>query len=238
MRGGWLVLGLVACGSPPAPVAPPPATPIVPPPAAPVGVDYTPRGERNPAMMEPSLAKEAAPAVFKVKFTTTEGDFVVEAHRDWAPNGADRFYNLVKIGYFDGVSFFRAIENFMVQFGIHGDPAVNGHWRDSNIQDDPVVKSNTRGFVTFAMAGTPNSRSTQIFINYVDKNAQLDGMGFAPFGQVVEGMDVVDKLYKGYGEGAPGGRGPDQGRVQFEGNPYLNQAYPELDSVKSATILP
>jgi peptidyl-prolyl cis-trans isomerase A (cyclophilin A) len=176
--------------------------------------------------------------VFKVKFTTTEGDFVVEAHRDWAPNGADRFYNLVKIGYFDGVSFFRAIDGFMVQFGIHGDPAVNNHWRDSNIADDPVVKSNLRGFVTFAMAGTPNSRSTQIFVNYADKNAQLDGMGFAPFAQVVEGMDVVDKLYKGYGEGAPMGRGPDQGRVQFEGNAYLNQAFPELDSVKSAVILP
>jgi peptidyl-prolyl cis-trans isomerase A (cyclophilin A) len=161
---------------------------------------------------------------------------VVEVTRAWAPNGADRFYNLVKLGYYDGTKFFRAVEGFMVQWGIHGDPQVNGVWRGARIQDDPVVKSNKRGFMTFATAGK-DSRTTQVFINFADKNSRLDKSGFAPFGEVVKGMKVVDSLYKGYGEGAPGGKGPDQGRIQSDGNVYLDKDFPELDSVKEAKIL-
>lgn len=176
-----------------------------------------------------------APDVYQAKFETSKGDFVIEVHREWAPRGADRFYNLVKYGFFDDVRFFRAIEGFMVQFGIHGDPQVMDKWRDANIQDDPVVQSNKRGFITFATSG-PDSRSTQVFINFAD-NSNLDSMGFAPFGKVIEGMDVVDSLHTGYGEGAPQGRGPDQGRIQYEGNEYLKRDFPKLDYVKKATIV-
>lgn len=188
------------------------------------------------ALLAPAEAKETAPAVYKAKLTTTKGAFVVEVHRDWAPNGADRFYNLVKTGYFSDVAFFRVIKGFMVQFGIHGDPAVSRAWRDARITDDPTGKqSNKRGMVTFAMAG-PNTRTTQIFVNYAD-NANLDSMGFPPFGKVVEGMNIVDALEGEYGEGAPGGRGPAQGRAQGEGNKYFKADFPKLDYIKSATIL-
>ncbi len=181
-------------------------------------------------------AGDEAPAVFDVKFTTTKGDFVIQATRDWAPHGTDRFYKLVKIGYFTDVAFFRNIEGFMVQFGISGDPAVNAKWRTSNIPDDPVKKSNEPGYVTFAQSNALNSRSTQFFINF-GNNSNLDRMRFAPFGRVTEGMDVVKSLYNGYGEGAPRGRGPDQGRVQFEGNAYLKKDFPKLDYIKSASIV-
>ncbi len=191
----------------------------------------------HPELLDPSKANAKAPSVFKAKFSTTKGDFVVEVHRDWAPNGADRFYNLVKLGYSDDTRFFRAIDGFMVQFGISGDPAVNAKWQDQGIPDDPVKQSNKRGYVTFAQRGTPNSRSTQVFINYVDGNARLDAMRFAPFGQVTQGMDVVDSLYKGYGEGAPMGMGPDQGRIQAQGNAYLDKQFPKLDAIKHAEIL-
>jgi peptidyl-prolyl cis-trans isomerase A (cyclophilin A) len=187
-------------------------------------------------LLNPLEAKATAPAVFKAKFTTTKGDFTVEVHRDWAPNGADRFYNLVKIGYFTDLAFFRVIKGFMVQFGIHGDPAVNNAWRGARIQDDPTGKqSNTKGMLTFAMAGK-NSRTTQLFINYAD-NGNLDSMGFPPIGKVVDGMKVVDAIEGMYGEGAPGGRGPSQGRAQGEGNAYFKADFPKLDYVKSATIL-
>lgn len=192
--------------------------------------------ERNPALLDPSLAKDRAPDEFKVRFSTTKGDFVIEVNRDWAPNGADRFYNLVKIGYFNDVAFFRNIEGFMVQFGINGDPAVNRKWKNSNIKDDPVKESNKRGYVTFAQRGDPNSRSTQFFVNFGD-NSFLDGQRFAPFGRVVEGMKVVDSLYNGYGEGAPRGLGPDQGRLQDEGNAYLNRDFPKLDYIKTAKLV-
>ena len=184
----------------------------------------------------PAALKEQAPPVCKVEFDTSKGPFVIEVHRDWAPNGADRFYNLVKNGFYDNVRFFRVVEGFMAQFGINGDPKVSGIWREARIKDDPVRISNKRTFVTFATAG-PNTRTTQVFINYSD-NSNLDSQGFAPFGQVVSGMKVVDALYNGYGEGAPGGRGPDQGRVQKEGNAYLASAFPNLDYVKKATIVP
>lgn len=184
----------------------------------------------------PAALKEQAPPVYKVEFDTSKGPFVVEVHRDWAPNGADRFYNLVKNGFYDNVRFFRVIEGFMAQFGVNGDPKVSSVWREARIKDDPVKVSNKRTFVTFATAG-PNTRTTQVFISYGD-NSNLDSQGFSPFGQVVSGMKVVDSLYSGYGEGAPGGRGPNQGRVQSEGNAYLANSFPNLDYVKKATIVP
>jgi peptidyl-prolyl cis-trans isomerase A (cyclophilin A) len=184
----------------------------------------------------PAALKEQAPPVYKVEFETSKGPFVVEVHRDWAPNGADRFYNLVKNGFYDNTRFFRVIEGFMAQFGVNGDPKVSAVWRESRIKDDPVKVSNKRTFVTFATAG-PNTRTTQIFISYGD-NSNLDSQGFSPFGQVVSGMKVVDSLYSGYGEGAPGGRGPNQTRVQSEGNAYLASSFPNLDYVKKATIVP
>jgi peptidyl-prolyl cis-trans isomerase A (cyclophilin A) len=191
----------------------------------------------HPGLLDPSKANEKAPEVFKAKFSTTKGDFVIEVRREWSPNAADRFYNLVKLGYYDDERFFRAVDGFMVQFGISGDPAVNAKWQESGIPDDPVKQSNKRGFVTFAQRNTPNSRGSQVFINYGD-NSRLDPMRFAPFGQIVEGgMEVVDSLYKGYGEGAPGGAGPDQGRIQAEGNAYLDKAFPKLDAIKHAEVV-
>jgi len=182
----------------------------------------------------PAALREQAPAVYRVDFDTSKGPFVVEVHRDWAPIGADRFYNLVKNGFYDNARFFRVVEGFMVQFGINGDPKISAAWRSARIKDDPVRVSNKRTFVTFATGG-PNTRTTQVFINYGD-NHNLDGQGFAPFGQVVSGMKVVDSLYSGYGEGAPQGLGPDQGRLQAEGNAYLTREFGKLDYVKKATI--
>jgi peptidyl-prolyl cis-trans isomerase A (cyclophilin A) len=190
----------------------------------------------SPSFADPSKLTEKAPDTFKAQFDTTKGKFTIEVTRALSPNGADRFYNLVRSGYFKDIAFFRVIPGFMCQFGIHGDPAVAAKWRDANISDDPVKGSNTRGAITFATAG-PNTRTTQLFINFGD-NARLDGMGFSPFGKVSDGMDVVDKINGEYGEGAPGGMGPDQGRVQNEGNAYLKKDFPNLDYIKSATILP
>ena len=185
-------------------------------------------------LANPAALAEQAPATYKAKFETSKGAFVIQVTRAWAPAGSDRFYNLVKNGYFDDVRFFRDIAGFMVQFGINGDPALNAKWRAARIPDDRVARHNTRGVITFATSG-PNARTTQVFINFAD-NGNLDGMGFAPFGRVVSGMDVVDKLYSGYGEGAPNGAGPDQNRIQFEGNAYLTKSFPKLDYVKKATI--
>lgn len=185
---------------------------------------------------DPSKLTEKAPESFKAKFTTTKGAFTIEVTRSLSPNGADRFYNLVKSGYFQDVAFFRVIPGFMGQFGIHGDPKVSAAWRGARIQDDPVKASNKRGYVSFAMAG-PNTRTTQFFINLVD-NTNLDSMGFSPFGKVVEGQDVVDKINGEYGEGAPRGRGPNQGLIQEKGNEYLKASYPNLDYIKSATVVP
>src|SRR5216110_2105653 len=184
------------------------------------------RGERpsaatdKPSFANPASAsmRERAPDMFRARLETSKGDVVIEVHRDWAPLGADRFYNLVRSGYFDGVRFFRVIPGFMAQFGIHGDTAVTAAWRPRVIADDPVRRTNGRGMVTYATAG-PGTRTTQIFINFGDNN-RLDASGFALFGQVVEGMDVVDALYGGYGEGAPNGRGPDQYRLNVEGEKY------------------
>jgi peptidyl-prolyl cis-trans isomerase A (cyclophilin A) len=187
------------------------------------------------SMLEnPAGLREQAPATYKARFDTTKGEFVVEVTRAWAPKGADRFYNLVKNGFFDNVRFFRVVSGFMVQFGINGDPGIMARWRAAQIADDPVSQSNTRGMITFATAGA-NTRTTQVFINFGD-NAQLDRMGFAPFGRVVSGMNVVDAINAEYGEGAPRGRGPDQSRIQNEGNAYLSKDFPRMDYVKKATI--
>jgi len=184
----------------------------------------------------PAALTGQAPASYKVKFDTSKGPFVVEVHRDWAPLGADRFYNLVKNGFYDNARFFRVISGFMVQFGINADPRLSAVWRDAAINDDRVKQSNGRGMITFATRG-PNTRTTQVFINY-GNNSRLDGMGFAPFGQVISGMEVVDALFSGYGEGAPSGAGPAQSRLQSEGNAYLIKEFPKLDYIKTATIVP
>jgi peptidyl-prolyl cis-trans isomerase A (cyclophilin A) len=183
-------------------------------------------------LMTPDQLNEKAPDTYKASFDTSKGVFVIEVHRDWAPVGADRFYNLVKNGFYDDVRFFRVLEKFMAQFGMNGDPKVQALWGRNNIKDDPVKQSNKRGYVTFAKTSAPNSRSAQVFINFVD-NTFLDPQGFAPFGQIVSGMDVVDKLYTGYGRDNV----PDQGRITSEGNAYLNKEYSKLDYVKTATIV-
>ncbi len=176
----------------------------------------------------PSQLNETAPATYKAAFDTSAGAFVVEVHRDWAPKGADRFYNLVKNGFFDDTRFFRVVSNFMVQFGINGDPAVAAVWQKADLTDDPVKQSNKKGYITFATAG-PNTRTTQVFINFKD-NATLDRQGFAPFGTVISGMDVVEKINAQYGEQ------PNQGSIQSQGNAYLKAKFPKLDYVKKATI--
>ncbi|HUB86271.1 MAG TPA: peptidylprolyl isomerase [Verrucomicrobiae bacterium] len=189
-----------------------------------------------PAYADPSQLTEKAPDTFKAQFDTTKGKFTIEVTRSLAPNGADRFYNLVKSGYFTDIAFFRVVPGFMCQFGISGDPAISAKWRDANIPDDPVKGSNTRGTITFATAG-PNTRTTQLFINFAD-NTGLDAQGFSPFGKVIDGMDVVDKINSEYGDGPPNGAGPDQSLIQMEGNAYLKKDFPNLDYIKSATILP
>jgi len=187
------------------------------------GVNLSKAKLRNPAQLT-----EQAPEKFKAKFDTSKGSFVIEVHRDWAPKGADRFYNLVKNGFLDDARFFRVVPDFMVQFGIHGDPNIQKNWANANIQDDPVKQSNKRGYITFATRGA-NTRTTQLFINFKD-NAGLDRQGFAPFGEVTSGMDVVDKINSQYGER------PNQGSIQAEGNAYLNKEFPKLDYIKKATI--
>ncbi len=198
--------------------------------------DGTNKAAPKPDLSAPASLTEKAPESFKARFETSKGSFTVEVTRSLAPNGADRFYNLVRAGYFTDVEFFRVISGFMCQFGIHGNPKVMAAWREARIPDEPVKGSNTRGAITFAKAG-PNTRTTQLFINLVD-NARLDGMGFSPFGKVIEGMDLVDQIYSGYGECAPQGLGPDQGRTQQEGNAYLKKEFPKLDYIKTAVILP
>ena len=193
------------------------------------------RAPYDRALLNPALLKEKAPETYDAKFTTTKGDFTIHVTRAWAPLGADRFYNLVKHHYYDGASFFRVLDGFVVQFGINAYPRVTAAWKDATIKDDPVKQSNRNGFVTFATAG-PNTRTTQVFIS-LGNNARLDAMGFAPFGQVTgEDMLTVVKLYSGYGEGTPSGNGPDQGEIEKQGKAYLDKGWPKLDSIKTAVI--
>jgi peptidyl-prolyl cis-trans isomerase A (cyclophilin A) len=199
------------------------------------GADKGPRpgaGDANAnALLDPNAAamRATAPHRFQARFETSAGVFVVDVTRAWAPRGADRLYNLVRNGFYDGARFFRVVPGFVVQFGISGDPAVSARWRDATIADDPVTQSNARGTLTFATAG-PNTRTTQLFVNFAD-NRRLDGMGFAPVGVVVEGMDVVDRIFAGYGES------PDQGLIESRGTAYLAEQFPQLDSITRATIV-
>jgi len=189
-----------------------------------------PRGPgAKPSLMNPASLRTKAPDVYKAQFTTTKGDFVVEVHRDWAPIGADRFYNLVKYGFYDNASFFRVLKGFVAQFGMNAKPAIQAVWQNANLRE----QSNKRGTLTFAKTSMPNTRSTQIFINLGD-NAQLDADGFSPFGMVVDGMDVVEKFYNGYTDR----NGPDQGKIASEGKAYLDKNFAQLDSIKTAKILP
>ena len=256
LLAGLLVIQVACSGSRESQQAPPPPpaeqSKTAPPPAAPPEVKQAPSAPEpppaeptekappkepvaekpagpNPALLNPSLAKEKAPAQFQVKFETTKGAFVAQVTRASAPLGADRFYNLVKMGYYNDVAFFRVIDGFMAQFGIHGDPKVNDKWESANINDDPTRESNVRGAISFATRG-PNTRTTQLFINFGD-NSQLDSRGFAPFAKVVEGMAVVDQLYKGYGEGAR------QDLAQSQGNSYLRAQFPKLDFINRASVV-
>jgi peptidyl-prolyl cis-trans isomerase A (cyclophilin A) len=185
----------------------------------------------RPSLLNPASLHAKAPEVFKAQFTTTKGDIVIEVHREWAPLGADRFYNLVKNGFFTNAAFFRVLPGFMAQFGMSANPAVSKAWENANLKDDPVTQSNKRGMVTFAKTSLPNSRSTQLFINFGD-NARLDPGGFAPFGTVTDGMDVVDMIYSGYAER------PDQDHIREEGDAYLVKNFPMIDKIKLAKILP
>lgn len=234
LASSFAIMLLAACGGeggetpPPAESTPPASEPAAMPETSPTPAPAPGAAPGAPAALE-------TPASFRVQFETSKGNFVVQVDRSMAPNGADRFYRLINEGFFDDVRFFRVINGFMAQFGIHGDPAVTARWRAQRIQDDPVVGSNTRGTITFATSG-PNSRTSQVFINLVN-NVNLDGMGFAPFGRVVEGMEVVDQLYSGYGEGAPQGQGPAQGQIVSQGNAYLTQSFPLLDHVIRARVV-
>jgi peptidyl-prolyl cis-trans isomerase A (cyclophilin A) len=189
----------------------------------------------DPALLRPAALNSTAPETFQVKFTTTQGDLVVSVHRDWAPLGADRFYNLVKHHFYDGASFFRVLPGFVVQFGIPARPDVARVWSHAAIQDEPVKQGNKRGYLTYAMGGR-NTRTTQVFINLAD-NSRLDPMGFSAFGQVTEGMDVVEKLYSGYGEGAPQGQGPRQDLIESQGKAYLDKGFPKLDGIKTTALI-
>ncbi len=191
----------------------------------------------NAILYYPDRLVQAAPESFQVRFETTKGDFVVDVTRGWAPLGADRFYNLVKNGYYDGVYFYRVIGGFMAQFGMHGEPQVQVRWSRATIADDPVAASNTRGMVTYAKGTRPHTRTTQLFINFGD-NSRLDADGFAPIGRVSEGMDVVDRIHSGYGELEDfGGSGPRAYNITSQGNQYLAENFPDLDHIVRATVV-
>lgn len=233
----------IACGETAVDEAPTPdaePAPAVDSPAA--EPDAAPQPDPEPAAAIEPLADPDGPEMiaqgpgsYRVLFDTTKGEFTIEVHRDWAPRGADRFYNLVRHGFYDGTRFFRVLDGFVAQFGISGDPARSAVWREATMPDDPQVEMNTRGRITYAHGG-PDTRTTQLFINLGD-NLNLDAMGFPPFGEVVDGFGVVQSLYGGYGEGAPSGNGPDQGRVQMEGNRYLEREFDRLDYIRSVRVV-
>jgi peptidyl-prolyl cis-trans isomerase A (cyclophilin A) len=182
------------------------------------------------SLLHPSSVTGKAPASYTVDFKTTKGPFTVEVTRSWAPLGADRFYDLVRAGYYDGVRFFRVVPGFVVQFGIHPKPAVAQAWQNANIQDDPVKHPNAQWTVTFATAG-PNTRTTQVFINLAD-NSALDAQGFAPFGRVTSGMKTIAKLYAGYGEQPTSA----QGELTAEGDAFVKRSFPKLDRILTARV--
>lgn len=203
-----------------------------------IGFSISP-GERTSALHDPSLPfwTQAAPSVYRVKMHTSKGDVLLEVNRSWAPVGADRFYHLVEVGFYDDLRFFRVIKGRFAQFGIPGNPAIATIWRTQSISDDPVRASNVRGTFAFAMTG-PNARTTQIYINTADQVRQ-DAMGFAPLGKVVQGMEVIDSLYSGYEETSGGGmRAGHQGKLFEEGNSYLDRSFPNLDKLFDCEVLP
>lgn len=220
-----LVVLAVACDKSPAPADKAPAAASAAAPAPP-----------SDALLHPNVTKFTAqgPDSFAVHVVTSRGAFDLKVHRSWSPKGSDRLYYLFSNNYYDGIRFFRVISGFMAQFGMSGDTGVERTWKDLNLSDEPVTHSNKRGTLTFADAG-PDTRSTQLFINYRD-NSPLDGSGFTPVGEVTNGMSVVDSLYSGYGEGAPGGQGPDQTKITAEGNAYLMRDFPKLDYIVTAHV--
>lgn len=234
--------GVAVFAQTPAPVkkATPPGTPATKAPATKAPATAAPASKMppaTPALLNPASLKAKAPDLYRVKFVTTHGDFVVEVHRDWAPLGADRLYNLVKAKFFTDQVFYRYSPNFIVQFGVSANPAITKAWANAKIKDDPVKESNKKGTLTFAMGG-PNTRSTDFFINLKDNGGALDSQGFSPLGTVTEGMDVVEGLYSGYGEMAEmGGRGPSQSKLMDQGKPYTDKDFPKLDMIKSATVI-
>jgi peptidyl-prolyl cis-trans isomerase A (cyclophilin A) len=180
-------------------------------------------------LMNPAGMTEQAPPTYTVNLNTSKGLIVIQVHRDWAPIAADRFYNLVKNGFYDEARFFRVVPNFMVQFGMNADPAVTRAWSGAPMKDEPTKQGNKKGYVTFARTGAPNSRGTQLFINYKDNNF-LDAQGFAAFGEVTKGMDIAESITAQYAEK------PNQGEITSQGNAYLNKEFPKLDFIKTATI--
>jgi peptidyl-prolyl cis-trans isomerase A (cyclophilin A) len=214
-----LIISFLACGAALAQTKSEPKAPAAATKAAPAG----------PSLLNPASMRAKAPETFKVKMTTTKGDVIIQVNRAWAPLGVDRFYNLIRGGFYKDAAFFRVIPNFVAQFGISAVPAIADKWENARITDDRVTQSNKRGTLTFATAG-PNTRTTQIFINYRD-NTSLDTQGFAPFGQVTEGMEIVDKFFSGYGET------PDQGLIRQQGKAYLDRGFPNLDRILSTTIV-
>jgi peptidyl-prolyl cis-trans isomerase A (cyclophilin A) len=207
---------------------PRPSEPAAPAVALPEGID--------PRLADPANFTERAPDTYAVELATSEGPIIIDVTRAWAPNGADRFYNMVRSGLLTDVAFFRVVDDFMAQAGMPGIPALAGVWNTASIPDDPRTQSNTVGMVSFAATSMPNSRSTQFFISTAD-NTNLDPMGFAPFGRVRD-MTTVGRLYSGYGDGPPRGRGPSQARIVREGNAYLRAEFGDLDYIERARILP
>ena len=234
----WLSLAVLAAASCSAD-APSAASAPAPQPTAAPAAAVSASTPVNP-LLHPEQAAETAPAVFRVKVETSKGPFVIRVERAWAPHGADRFYTLVKLGYYDDTYFFRVLRDpqpFMAQVGFNGDPKVSAAWQAVPIPDDPPTHPNVRGTVTFAMTSRPNSRTTQFFINYADNGYLTEYGAFTPIGEVEQGMDVVDSLYAGYGEGAPQGSGPSQGLISERGNEYLKQSFPKLDRIVTARIV-
>ena len=203
------------------------------PPEASAQAEQAALDEASP-LLTPAALTDTAPATYRVRFETSVGALVVQVNRAWSPNGADRFYNLVKNGYYDDTRFYRVVEGFMAQFGLKGTPRIDQAWRDVTFPDDPFTQSNKRGTITFAHAG-PNTRTTQVFFNFKD-NTHLDASGFTPFGEVVEGLGIMDKIYAGYGELPPAGKGPDYSKAWVQGNAYLDTNFPEMTKVLSATL--